>query len=212
MKVSEGVKEDGIEVGNHFDKYGSSNPIVKWMMNGFDSALMDFQRQAAPKTIHEVGCGEGYWVMQWLKSGLDVRGSDFSEQVIEIARSNAQQEGLDANVFSAKSVYDLKPEQDSADLIVMCEVLEHLEYPEKALEVLQSLVGEYLIVSVPREPVWCALNLARGKYIRSFGNTPGHIQHWSSNAFRKMVAKYFDVIAVRTPLPWTMLLCKPLKK
>jgi 2-polyprenyl-3-methyl-5-hydroxy-6-metoxy-1,4-benzoquinol methylase len=150
--------------------------------------------------------------MQWLKSGLDVRGSDFSEQVIEIARSNAQQEGLDANVFSAKSVYDLKPEQDSADLIVMCEVLEHLEYPEKALEVLQSLVGEYLIVSVPREPVWCALNLARGKYIRSFGNTPGHIQHWSSNAFRKMVAKYFDVIAVRTPLPWTMLLCKPLKK
>ena len=41
-----------------------------------------------------------------------------------------------------------------------------------------------LLVSVPREPLWRGLNMARGAYMRDLGNTPGHVNHWSKRALR----------------------------
>jgi 2-polyprenyl-3-methyl-5-hydroxy-6-metoxy-1,4-benzoquinol methylase len=209
VKVSEGIEEDGIVVGNAYDKYGSRNPIVRRIMGGFHDALDELVQKSAPETIHEVGCGEGYWVMEWNRKGINVRGSDFSAKVIDIARSNAREAALSEEVYTVRSIYDLDPTLDHADLVVCCEVMEHLEQPEKALEALQKIVGKNLIISVPREPLWCALNLSRGKYIRSLGNTPGHIQHWSTSGFVRLVEKYFEVICVSKPLPWTMLYCRP---
>jgi hypothetical protein len=51
--------------------------------------------------------------------------------------------------------------------------------------------------------------MARGKYLLQGGNTPGHIQHWSSRGFVELVSRHFEVVKVRKPLPWTMLLCRP---
>lgn len=209
IKISGGIKENGIVVGNAYDKYGSSNPIVKWMMQGFESTLSNLVAKAAPQDIHEIGCGEGYWVLRWNEQGMVTRGCDFSTQVIELARENAIGRGLSPLLFEARNIYDLEAARDSADLVVCCEVLEHLEDTGAGLEALQRVVGRHLIVSVPKEPLWCALNLARGKYIAHWGNTPGHIQHWSKDGFVKLVSKYFDVIEAHSPLPWTMLLCKP---
>ena len=42
----------------------------------------------------------------------------------------------------------------------------------------------HLLVSVPREPLWRALNVARGAYLRELGNTPGHVNHWSKRGVR----------------------------
>ena len=148
--------------------------------------------------------------MRWNKEGLSARGSDFSSQIIKIANANAKEQNLDMDLFEVRSVYDLTPENDGADLIICCEVLEHLEFPEQALHALQKVVSQRLILSVPREPIWCTLNLVRGKYIPKLGNTPGHIQHWSKRAFIQLVSKYFKVIEAKNPLPWTMLLCGPL--
>ena len=209
IKISGGIKENGIVVGNAYDKYGSSNPIVKWMMQGFESTLSNLVAKAAPHEIHEIGCGEGYWVLRWNEQGMVTRGCDFSTQVIELARENAIGRGLSPLLFEARNIYDLEAARDSADLVVCCEVLEHLEDPGAGLEALRRVVGRHLIVSVPKEPLWCALNLARGKYIAHWGNTPGHIQQWSKGGFVKLVSQYFDVIEVHSPLPWTMLLCKP---
>ena len=101
---------------------------------------------------------------------------------------------------------------DAADLVVCCEVLEHLERPDDGLQVLQAIVSPYLIVSVPREPLWRALNMARGKYWKDRGNTPGHIQNWSQSQLLSLVSRYFDVLEVRSPVPWTILLCRCLDK
>jgi hypothetical protein len=65
-----------------------------------------------------------------------------------------------------------------------------------------------LILSVPREPLWRLLNIARGHYMCSFGNTPGHLQHWSASRFRSLVGRHAEIVESRTPLPWTMLLCR----
>lgn len=209
MKVSGGQAEDGIVFGNTYDKYKPKKGIVKWIMDGFDKSLSELVAKASPGTIHEVGCGEGFWVMKWAAEGKAVRGSDFATGAINMAKAEARDRGLDADVFSVKSVYDLSQETDTADLIVCCEVLEHVEDPAAALKAIQSLKSQSVILSVPREPIWCALNMARGKYISDLGNTPGHIQHWSKRKFTNFVSEYFDIDEVRSPLPWTMLLCKP---
>lgn len=208
MKISGGLKEDDIVVGNVFDKYGSRNPLVRWIMQGFEDSLSALVTKAAPTTIHEVGCGEGYWVSRWNSQGLQARGSDFSNTVIAIARSNAEKQGLAPDLFEVRSIYDLEPGPDSADLLVCCEVMEHLDHPEVALRVLQSVAQHHVILSVPREPLWRTLNMARGKYLANLGNTDGHIQHWSKTSFIKFVQRYFDILEVRSPVPWTMLLCR----
>lgn len=208
MKISGGLIEKGVVVGNAYDKYGSSNLIVRKIMRGFESALTDLVNKAKPAMIHEVGCGEGYWVLRWAEQGLVARGSDFSSTVIELAQFNVLSRNLPADLFKVSSIYDLQPEQDSAELIVCCEVLEHLERPEEALRVLQSIANPHLILSVPREPLWSVMNMARGKYLAGLGNTPGHIQRWSQQEFVQLVSQYFDVIEMRTPVPWTMLLCR----
>ena len=211
IKIAGGAKENGVVIGNSYDKYGSTNPIVKWMMKGLESTLSDFVSKAAPESIHEIGCGEGYWVLRWNEQGLSAKGCDFSKDVIKIARENAINRGLPTSLFESRSIYDLDAVQDSVDLVVCCEVLEHLENPEAGLQALQRVTKQHLIVSVPQEPLWCALNLARGKYIKHWGNTPGHIQHWSESAFVQLVSKYFEIVEIRSPLPWTMLLCRPFR-
>lgn len=206
--VSKGVEDAGVPVGNAYDKYGSRNPVVRYLMHGFEEALSAFVERVAPESVHEIGCGEGYWVLQWAQKGLRVRGSDFSAKVIEIAQQNGRQQNLPESLFGVRSIYDIQPVVDSADLLVCCEVLEHLEDPRAGLAALQKVATKHVILSVPREPLWCALNMARGKYWSAMGNTPGHLQHWSRRDFVALVSLYFEVIEVRTPLPWTMLLAK----
>jgi 2-polyprenyl-3-methyl-5-hydroxy-6-metoxy-1,4-benzoquinol methylase len=208
VKIAGGATERGVVVGNTYDKYGSRNPVVRWLMRGFGRALSDLVARSAPLSLHEVGCGEGYWVLQWSRQGLDVRGSDFSAEAIRLARLNAAAQGVAEDRFQVRSVYELEPGRDHADLVVCCEVLEHLERPEEALRVLQRVTGRHLILSVPREPVWRALNLARLRYIGRLGNTPGHLQHWSRASFLRLVGRHFELLEVRTPLPWTMALCR----
>jgi 2-polyprenyl-3-methyl-5-hydroxy-6-metoxy-1,4-benzoquinol methylase len=207
MEIVGGKTEDGIEVGNFFDKYNSRNPIVKIMMQSFARSLNSLVKITGAKDIHEVGCGEGYWLQEWATRGIKTQGSDFSQIAIDMAKQNLKsaKQSIDLKV---KGIYDLEIESDSATLIVCCEVLEHLDQPEKALEVLKRIARPYVILSVPNEPVWSILNMLRGKYWGSLGCTPGHIQKWSKEEFITLASKYFEVLEIRSPLPWTMLLGK----
>jgi hypothetical protein len=125
---------------------------------------------------------------------------------------NAARRDLSGSLFERRSIYELDAARDSADLVVCCEVLEHLDNPDGGLRALQRIASRSLIVSAPREPLWRLLNLARGKYVADWGNTPGHVQHWSKRDFVGLVSRYFQVVEIRSPLPWTMLLCRALDK
>lgn len=207
MKISQGVTEGGVQIGNHYNKYETRNFIAQHLMNNFTKSLDDLVKITGKKAIFEVGCGEGFWSLRWLNQGFQIKACDFSEAAIAMAKSNATEKHLDSSVFFTQSIYDLGKE-NSTELIVCCEVLEHLEYPELALSKLSNIANPWLILSVPREPIWSWMNMARGKYWSDLGNTPGHIQRWSQREFIEMVKGYFDVVEIRAPLPWTMLLCK----
>jgi len=193
--------------GNFYDKYNSRNPLVRWMMRGFFEAFERLVLRSGAYTAHEIGCGEGNLSLRLARGGIAVRGCDVSEEIVKLARSRAH-DGAMTIPFEVRSLYNLRAPADAAELIVCCEVLEHLPDPHRALEILAALAQPYLIVSVPREPLWRVLNLCRLKYVADLGNTPGHIQHWGSRAFLQFLQQRFDVLAVELPLPWTMALCR----
>ena len=84
------------------------------------------------------------------------------------------------------------------------EVLEHVPDPARALSEIRRVGRESFVLSVPREPVWRIANVLRGRYVRDLGNTPGHVNHWSTRRFRTLVDTYLDLRATRTPFPWTL--------
>jgi 2-polyprenyl-3-methyl-5-hydroxy-6-metoxy-1,4-benzoquinol methylase len=86
------------------------------------------------------------------------------------------------------------------------EVLEHVPDPEAVLAEMSRVAARWLLVSVPREPLWRALNMSRGAYLRQLGNTPGHLNHWSKSGFAKLLDRYGEIVELRSPFPWTMAL------
>lgn len=197
--------EQGIPVGNVYNKYGSRNPLAKLLMGGFLRSLFDLVEMTKAVDVHEVGCGEGHLCGMVADLGdARVRGSDFSEAMISVARDQNERSQV---TFSQKSIYELASD-DGAELIMCCEVMEHLDRPDDALEILSRLARPYCILTVPHEPLWRILNMSRGRYLRDLGNTPGHVQHWSRSAFEELCSKHFDVIEIRSPVPWTQVLCR----
>ena len=196
----------GVIVGNVYNKYESRNPIARHLLQGFMHSLDACLVPGAESTLHEVGCGEGYLARHLRALGFAVTASDFSPEII--ARAAAMPGGADID-FRVRSVYDLDPLHDAADTVVCCEVLEHLEEPARALERLAAITRRSCVLSVPNEPVWSCMNMARLRYWSAWGNTPGHINRWSRRRFCALVREHFDVVEVRRPLPWTMLRCEP---
>ncbi len=198
------LREDDIPVGNVYEKYTTRNPVARYLVANFLSTVVALVRSAGARNIHEVGCGEGELAHIIAQAGIStVKGTDFSGAMIELAASKFRD-----IEFRQRSIYDLRADQDAADLVVCCEVLEHLVDPRRALERLASISRQHCLLSVPREPLWRALNCLRGSYLSQFGNTPGHVQHWSRAEFLRLVGKYFEIVEVRSPIPWTVVLCR----
>lgn len=193
--------------GNLYDKYATRNPIARLMMAGFLSAFDRLALASSVREAHEIGCGEGELCRRLASLGFEVRGCDVGAAVIAEAerRSAADDKRIP---FAVRDIHDLSPARDAAPLIVCCEVLEHLEAPAEALDVLAGLARPWLLASVPREPLWRLMNMARGRYLDAFGNTPGHLQHWSQTGFLTFLRTRFDVVQYAAPIPWTLALCR----
>jgi 2-polyprenyl-3-methyl-5-hydroxy-6-metoxy-1,4-benzoquinol methylase len=199
--------ENGIVVGTSSGKYELKNPIARYLLNGFDNAILELAHKVSPETITEVGCGEGHVTRLLLEATqAKIQAMDISDRVLGMARKTVS--ASNRVVFENRSIYDLNADRDQADLVVCCEVLEHLEHPRQGLELLAASASPYALLSVPREPIFRSMNFVRGAYFMQFGNSPGHIQHWSRRGFVDFVSSRFDIREVRSPLPWTMLLVR----
>jgi 2-polyprenyl-3-methyl-5-hydroxy-6-metoxy-1,4-benzoquinol methylase len=201
------VSEEGIVTGNTYDKYGSSNPVVRRLMARFEADLDGLLDMAAPGSLLDVGCGEGVLVHRWAQRMGEGRvvGVDLEEESIQAGWAERQAANLEYRILEAA---DLPFANDEFDLASAIEVLEHLPEPERTLAEMARCAGRHLLVSVPREPLWRMLNMARGAYWPALGNTPGHLNHWSRRSFTQMLSRHGEVVEVRSPFPWTMLLVR----
>ncbi|MGZ4297009.1 MAG: class I SAM-dependent methyltransferase [Solirubrobacteraceae bacterium] len=194
-----------VPTGNTYDKYGSTNPVVRRLMAGFERTLDELFVQAAPASVLDVGCGEGVLTEQWAERIAPGRvvGVDLKDPKLAAEWAGRQRPNL---TFTAMEVERLEFADDEFELVAATEVLEHVADPERALAEMARVASRHLLVSVPHEPLWRVLNMARGAYLRHLGNTPGHLNHWTRRSFVSLLGRYGDVVETRAPFPWTMLL------
>ena len=198
---------EGTVTGNTYDKYGSTNPVVRRLMSGFEGTLDELFTRANPQSLLDVGCGEGVLVQKWANAIAPRRvvGLDLEDPVIQAEWAKRPAPNLEYKIMKAENLPFADGEFDVASAI---EVLEHVHDPEHTVAEMARVASGHLLVSVPREPMWRALNMARGAYLKEFGNTPGHLNHWSKRSFVALLSRHGDVVAARSPFPWTMLLVR----
>ena len=201
------VSKDGVVTGNTYDKYGSTNPVVRRLMSGFESSLEELFMKAAPTSLLDVGCGEGVLVHKWAQrlGSARVVGIDLEEASIQAGWREHEAPNLEYRVMEAS---DLPFADGEFDLACAIEVLEHVPDPEHTVSEMARCAARHLLVSVPREPLWRVVNMARGAYWSDLGNTPGHLNHWSRRSFVELLSRHGEVAEVRSPFPWTMLLVR----
>jgi 2-polyprenyl-3-methyl-5-hydroxy-6-metoxy-1,4-benzoquinol methylase len=200
------VDAEGTVTGNTYDKYGSTNPVVKRLMAGFEGDLAELFAKAAPASLLDVGCGEGVLVQRWAAQVEGrVVGIDLEDPALQAEWARRTAPNLTYEVMRAENLPFADGEFETATAI---EVLEHVPDPQHTLAEMARVASRWLLVSVPREPLWRALNMARGAYLKDLGNTPGHLNHWSRRAFVRLLSEHGTVVEARSPFPWTMLLVR----
>jgi 2-polyprenyl-3-methyl-5-hydroxy-6-metoxy-1,4-benzoquinol methylase len=207
MSPAAGQAVSPVPTGNTFDKYGSSSPVVRRLMAGFERSASDLIARAAPESILDVGCGEGVLTSRWAQRlgagtvvGLDLPDPKLEAQWHVRRRANLR--------FVTGRADELPFAPGEFDLVAAVETLEHVPDPERALAEMARVAARHLLVSVPREPVWRVLNLARGTYVGRLGNTPGHVNHWSRRGVQRLLAHHGELVELRAPFPWTMALLR----
>ena len=206
MTPSVTVDREGTVTGNTYDKYGSTNPVVRRLMAGFERTLDELFVQAAPGSLLDVGCGEGVLTAQWAQRVPGrVVGIDLADPQLHAEWATRQAPNLEYLVMMAEHMPFGDGEFELASAI---EVLEHVPDPEHTVAEMARVASRWLLVSVPREPLWRGLNMARGAYLKDLGNTPGHLNHWSKRSFVSLLSQHGTVVEARSPFPWTMLLVR----
>jgi len=200
------VDSEGTVTGNTFDKYGSTNTVVRRLMGGFERSLEELFAQAAPGTLLDVGCGEAVLTHKWAAQ-VDgpVVGIDLDDPHLHELWKTRTAPNLEYRVLKAEN---LPFEDNQFEVATAIEVLEHVPDPAQTIAEMARCASRYLLVSVPREPIWRIVNVARGAYVKDLGNTPGHVNHWSKRQFIAELSKVGVVEQARSPFPWTMLLVR----
>ncbi len=189
-----------VPTGNLVHKEATKNPIERRMVDGFSAAL----QRALPPTasrVLEVGCGEGRQLTAIGDRYPDAAlvGLDLPDVELEEAWSAVPSQMVQA------SALDLPFADNTFDLVLAIEVLEHLPDPAQAIREIARVASDAVVISVPWEPVWRLGNLARGRYLSDLGNTPGHIQHFTRRGLLGLARRVLDVDLVLKPVPWTMI-------
>jgi ubiquinone/menaquinone biosynthesis C-methylase UbiE len=177
----------------------------------FLAALDELVAEAAPGSLLDVGCGEGIVTRRLSASapleGARVVGLDVESPYLGAAWASAgASAGVDHVVGDAQA---LPFADDEFDVVSLVEMLQLVEDPGLALAQAARVARSAVLVTVPREPLWRVLNVARGAHARTLGDTPGHLHHWSRRAIGDLVSAHARVVSVRTALPWTLVLARP---
>jgi SAM-dependent methyltransferase len=193
----------GIVTGNHTPKYTAKNPAIRWLTERWlarlDATVGTLAGDSRPRRPLEVGAGEGVISARLHERFGSCVSLDLPDDVLrEEWRTRPGPHYLNGDAQR------LPFPDDSFDLVVCVEVLEHLVDPERGLRELARVGTRHLLLSVPREPIFRSCNLFTGRYVKDLGNTPGHFNHWSTRSFTRFVSQVAEVRQVSTPFPWTV--------
>jgi 2-polyprenyl-3-methyl-5-hydroxy-6-metoxy-1,4-benzoquinol methylase len=194
-----------VVIGNHTKKYTARNPAIRWLTQRWVHQLESVLDRVASETpirqhsALEVGCGEGVIAEKLAQRWKRVAALDLPD-----AGLRDEWRGRPGPHYLHADAQLLPFAAGQFDVVVAAEVLEHLPDPERGLAEMARVTSGSLVLSVPREPIFRSCNLLAGRYVRDLGNTPGHLNHWSTRSFVRFVSTVAEVRLVAKPFPWTV--------
>jgi 2-polyprenyl-3-methyl-5-hydroxy-6-metoxy-1,4-benzoquinol methylase len=191
----------------NLQKHLNPNPVQRYLLRRFHRQIASLLKATGAEKILDAGCGEGF-VVSYLLQGNDrlaITGIDCSPQAIEMARQM-----VPGVLFDVGDLREMPYGDDSFDLVMCLEVLEHLPDPHKGLRELRRVTSTHCLVSVPHEPFFRATNFLRGKHVPAWGRDPEHLQHWRARQFRRLVQQYLEIERFVYSFPWVIVLGRKL--
>lgn len=191
---------------SNLNKHMSKNPLQKLLIKNYYNNLLKIIKRENPKSILDVGCGEGFTLdmLQKNKIGKKIIGIDNSKESIRIGKILFPKVKIEH-----ASIYDIPFPDNSFDLVICTEVLEHLKTPSLAIEEVKRVSRGNILISVPNEPFFMLGNFLRGKNMEKLGNDPEHINHWTAFSFASFLkTQGLKKISVKLPFPWILIFCK----
>lgn len=140
------------------------------------------KQYVAGKRVLDIACGEGYGsrlMKNW--GAASVVGVDVSEEALAVANRYFSGEGI---IFMNHTAEELPFENDSFDVIVSFETIEHLDHPERFLQEIARVVrfDGVVLISCPNDPYY-------SKNDPQFSN-PYHKHAFSFFDFQEMSQRY----------------------
>ncbi|MEM8812935.1 MAG: class I SAM-dependent methyltransferase [Pseudomonadota bacterium] len=191
----------------HRAKYENRNPLQRLSLGRFHDTIAETIANLAPVDVLDFGCGEAFTLDALAERGTDLpgyEGIDLRTDALEDARSR-----WPSKRFTRVDLFDPALDGQRYDLVMALQVLEHLYDPGAALARLADLADRALLLTVPDEPWFRLINLARGRDIARLGNHPEHVQHWSPARFEAFVARYAEVVSVQRRFPFIIATARP---
>ena len=173
----------------NIDKYETRNPLKKRMVNRLNQRILkEFQILLnqnyacgnAKIKVLDAGCGEGYidFILMKACPEITLTGLEYTKEAIAIAKkANPSVDYIQGDIRN------MPFENHTFDIVLCTEVLEHLDNPERALNELNRVGKNKLVLTVPHEPWFCMGNMLVLKNLSRFGNPVDHINHWNKQSF-----------------------------
>lgn len=200
----------------NYEKYMTKNPLKRRMVENLNEkivkAILQITEEIAKEKgivkILDAGCGEGF-ITDLIGRNVKhakITGLEYTKEALEIARS------MNAEIdFVQGDIYKLPFGENTFDIVLCTEVLEHLEKPELALSELARVTENTVFLTVPNEPWFCMGNLLVLKNVSRLGNPVDHVNHWSYRGFVKYIGTKYENFRERQSygsFPWTIMICR----
>jgi SAM-dependent methyltransferase len=196
---------NGKRYGN-LQKYLNPNPVQRWLLRRFYQRVVELVGTTDARQILDVGCGEGFTLKILRESGVKAAmvGVDYSLTALAWSVAN----GVAQSPLNVADVQHLPFRDNSFDLVLCLEVLEHLPDSGVGLGELLRVSRDCVVLSVPHEPFFRGANFLRGKHLRALGNDPEHLHTYSGRAFRQLAAEQASVVWHGYRFPWQIALAR----
>lgn len=185
-------------------RYDTSSRLYQWHTRVFHERVLEWMASAAPGSVLDAGCGEGFatgYLAEHLP-GARFEGVDVSEGAIAYARQHFGERVT----YQVGSVYELPFDDNAFDLVLCSEVLEHLDRPDLAVRELARVARRHVLMTVPLEPYFDALNRI-GRSV-GIGGDPGHVNFWTRDSWATFVGRHFSDVETDTKLIYNLALAR----
>lgn len=153
--------------------YHSSNPLEKRLWQRKKITIKNFLKNIPAKNLLDLGCGDG-GLIDAIPKNIEYTGIDISKTQVDSAKKQIEKLKLKNATILQGDILSLKIKDNSYDVTLLCDVVEHVLNPKKLLEEAKRITkkGGYIILGIPNESLW---ELSRLVLLRFPLRSPDHI-------------------------------------